>query len=106
MPFNITPELVRQLMEQNAALLKQNEELPLSTGTIKNMVTRCAASLTDTYERIRCQMTRLGLLHCDETGTRVDGKTWWVQSIKSDRQVGKIQGISLHVYKGSLCQLR
>lgn len=54
--------------------------IPLSTGTIKNMVTRCAEALTDTYERIRCQMIRLGLLHCDETGTRVDGKTWWVHN--------------------------
>ena len=25
-------------------------------------------------------MIRLGLLHCDETGTRVDGKTWWVHN--------------------------
>ena len=54
--------------------------IPLSTGTIKNMVTRCAESLTDTYERIRQQMIRLGLIHCDETGTRVDGKTWWVHN--------------------------
>ena len=54
--------------------------IPLSTGTIKNMVTRCAESLTDTYEKIRQQMIQLGLLHCDETGTRVDGKTWWVHN--------------------------
>lgn len=54
--------------------------IPLSTGTIKNMVTRCAETLTDTYERIRQQMIRLGLIHCDETGTRIDGKTWWVHN--------------------------
>lgn len=52
--------------------------IPLATGTIKNMVTRCAGLLSDTYEKIRSQMIALGLLHCDETGTRVDGKTWWV----------------------------
>ena len=52
--------------------------IPLATGTIKNMVTRCADSLGSTYEKIRLSMIALGLFHCDETGTRVDGKTWWV----------------------------
>lgn len=51
--------------------------IPLATGTIKNMVTRCAEALKDTYERIRLKMITLGLVHCDETGTRVDGKTCW-----------------------------
>lgn len=58
--------------------------IPLATGTIKNMVSRCAESLKDTYERIRLTMTALGLLHCDETGTRVDGKTCWVH-VASDQ---------------------
>ena len=49
--------------------------IPLATGTIKNMVTRCADSLKETNERIRRRMTTLGLIHCDETGSRVDGKT-------------------------------
>ena len=52
--------------------------IPLATGTIKNMVTRCAESLKDTYERIRLKMIMLGLIHCDETGSRVGGKTCWV----------------------------
>ena len=52
--------------------------IPLATGTIKNMVTRCAELLKDTYERIRLKMIMLGLIHCDETGSRVDGKTCWV----------------------------
>ena len=58
--------------------------IPLATGTIKNMVTRCAESLKDTYERIRLTMISLGLLHCDETGGRIDGKTWWVH-VASDQ---------------------
>ena len=52
--------------------------IPLATGTIKNMVTRCAESLKDTYERIRLTTIMLGLIHCDETGSRIDGKTCWV----------------------------
>ena len=58
--------------------------IPLATGTIKNMVTRCAESLKDTYERIRLKMIMLGLIHCDETGSRVDGKTCWVH-VASDQ---------------------
>ena len=52
--------------------------IPLATGTIKNMVTRCADSLKGTYEKIRQMMVCAGLIHCDETGARIDGKTWWV----------------------------
>jgi len=55
--------------------------IPLSTGTIKNMVTRCADVLKPTYERIHDIMVTLDLVHCDETGTRVDGKTWWVHDV-------------------------
>ena len=58
--------------------------IPLATGTIKNMVTRCAESLKDTYEQIRLKMITLGLIHCDETGSRVDGKTCWVH-VASDQ---------------------
>lgn len=54
--------------------------IPLATGTIKNMVTRFSGLLSETYDRIRKQMILLGLIHCDETGTRVDGKTWWVHN--------------------------
>lgn len=48
------------------------------------MVTRCADSLTDTHEKICQHMTTLALLHCDETGTRTEGKTWWIHNA-SDR---------------------
>ncbi len=34
MPVNITVELVQQLMEQNASLLKQNEQL---TATVREL---------------------------------------------------------------------
>lgn len=71
-------------IDRTHEILSSVFNIPLSTGTIKNMVTRCTDSLKDTYERIRRQMIGLGLIHCDETGTRVDGKTWWVHNA-SDR---------------------
>lgn len=56
----------------------------LATGTIKNMVTRCAESRKATYEQIRLKMITLGVIHCDETGSRIDGKTCWVH-VASDQ---------------------
>jgi len=54
--------------------------IPLSTGTISNMVGRCADALTGTVELIRQKMAASGLGHFDETGTRVNGKTIWVHN--------------------------
>ncbi len=54
--------------------------IPLATRTIKSMVARCADTLKGTHEKIRQIMIELGVFHCDETGTRVDGKTWWVHN--------------------------
>lgn len=55
-------------------------DIPLSTGTIKNMVIRFARTISDPCERIRKTVADLGLIHCDETGSRVDGKTCWVHN--------------------------
>jgi len=54
--------------------------IPLSTGTVKNMVTRCAEKVKPTIEMIRQKLSDSYLIHCDETGTRVDGKTNWVHN--------------------------
>ncbi len=52
--------------------------IPLSTGVIATMVSRCADAVSDVVETIRRKVADSGLAHFDETGTRVDGKTWWV----------------------------
>jgi len=72
--------------------------IPLATGTIKNMVTRCAESVKPAYEKIHQIMCALGLIHCDETGTRMDGKTWWVHNA-SDRDYTYL---SIHSKRGRI----
>ena len=54
--------------------------IPIATGTISNMVKRCADSLSGTVNKIRQKMKDSALGHFDETGTRVDKKLWWVHN--------------------------
>jgi transposase len=54
--------------------------IPLSTGTVSNMVSRCANGLEWIAELIRDKTAASPIVHCDETGTRVDGKTMRVHS--------------------------
>lgn len=52
--------------------------IPIATGTIRNMVSRCASRVTDVVHKIKQKVIDSGLGHFDETGTRVDKKLWWV----------------------------
>lgn len=54
--------------------------IPLSTGVISNMVHRCADAVTDAVANIADKVKHSSLAHFDETGTRVDGKLWWVHN--------------------------
>ena len=81
-------QTIKELKEQLNKNSKNSSKPPSSDGlkkpAVKNMVTRCAGSLKDTYEQIRLKMITLGLIHCDETGSHVDGKTCWVH-VASDQ---------------------
>jgi transposase len=59
--------------------------IPISTGTISAMAGNCADGLTLITEKIQQKLTLSGLINCDETGTRVDGKTMWVHTAGNSR---------------------
>jgi len=59
--------------------------IPLSTGTVNNMVERCAHGLKGIVELIRGKLVGETVIHCDETGTRVDGKTMWVHDTSNTK---------------------
>jgi transposase len=59
--------------------------IPLSPGTIMNMVKRCANKLTDIIKVIRQEIVASELIHCDETGTKVNGKLEWVHNASNSK---------------------
>lgn len=59
-------------------ILSGGFNIPIATGTISNMVKRCADAVSETVNRIKQKVTESGLGHFDETGTRVGKKLWWV----------------------------
>ncbi len=58
--------------------------IPLSTGTIKNIVSRCAEKIKPALAAIRKKPSESPLVHCDETGTNIDGKMHWVHNVSNE----------------------
>lgn len=54
--------------------------LPLATGTINNIINRCAGRLTGVTENIRQKIIDSNVVHFDATGTRTAGKTSWTHT--------------------------
>lgn len=67
-------------VERIHEMLSSMFNIPLSTGTVANMVSRCAERLSSIVDAIGDKASASGLLHLDETGARVDGKTMWVHN--------------------------
>ena len=47
------------------------------------MVSRCAEKIKPALEIIRRKLSESPLVHCDETGTNVDGKLHWVHNVSN-----------------------
>ena len=65
-------------LSQIVAVFGQHLRLTLSAGGLMQMWHRLAGVLGPWYEQIHRHCLDAGVLHADETGWRVDGKTWWL----------------------------
>ncbi|MDT3701272.1 MAG: IS66 family transposase [Thermincola sp.] len=61
-----------------AAISKTMLGISASPGTLVNIIQDCHVRLADAEEAIKKQLLNAGLLHFDETGTRVDGQNNWI----------------------------
>jgi transposase len=71
-------------------------DVPISTGTIAGMVSNCAEKVTPSVEEIKEAVSREPLIHNDETGIRVDKKTFWAHVASTD----KLTHIDVHEKRG------
>ena len=67
----VSIDRVRQFMEGVIGI-------QLSTGTIKNKLVNLRESIKTSVEWIKEKVKQLLLLHCDETGWRVEGLLYWL----------------------------
>lgn len=51
--------------------------IPIATGTISNMVKRCATKVNSAWLQIKELVTEDTIAHFDETGVRAEGKLYW-----------------------------
>ena len=69
--------------ERIHVILSSLMDIQLSTGTLVNMVARCADKVGPTLLDIQKLLTQNAINHYDETGIRVHGRIYWVHNSSS-----------------------
>ena len=59
-------------------LFAQVFSLPLSQGTVGNILERTALKCQGVYEQIKTQIAKSQVVGSDETGAKVNGDKWWI----------------------------
>ena len=68
-----------------AQISKEVLGIPVSQGTLVNIVHKCGRSLKDSLSNIKDQLKHSSVVHFDETGTRVKGKNQWLHSAGNEQ---------------------
>jgi len=56
---------------------------PISEGTLLATNHACSEALADTEQEIKQGLLNSPVIHCDETGSRVGGKTYWLHTVST-----------------------
>jgi transposase len=67
-------------VDKTRELLSSLLDMPVSTGTVFNIVNRCAENSGTTLEYIAESLKKSKILHVDETGVRTEGKNYWLHT--------------------------
>ena len=59
-------------------MFSQVFSLPLSEGTVDNILQRVALKCEVVYEHIKAEISKSSVIGSDETGAKVNGKKWWI----------------------------
>jgi len=59
-------------------MFNQVFSLPLSEGTIENMLNKVADKCQIVYEKIKTDISQSAVVGADETGVKVSGEKWWI----------------------------
>lgn len=67
LPFHRTSDVFREVFE-----------CEVSEGTLYNARHKCFEQLAPVEQQIKAKIEAATVIHCDETGLRVNGKLWWL----------------------------
>jgi transposase len=67
-------------VDKTTKLLSSLLDMPISTGTVANIVARCAKNSESTLDYIAESLKKSKILHVDETGVRTEGKMYWLHT--------------------------
>jgi transposase len=66
--------------DRTCELLNDFFGCPISEGTPANIIAQSHTLAADPVEKIKALVQQAAVAHFDETGSRVDGKLWWLHS--------------------------
>lgn len=62
---------------QITSFFKEVADIPLSEGTVANLLSRCGKAAENGVEFIKKQIELTPVVGADETGTKINGKSGW-----------------------------
>ena len=83
--------------ERTCELLNDFFGCPMSEGTLANIIAQSHTLAADPVEKIKELIGQAAVAHFDETGSRVDGKLWWLHSAST----AQATYYSIHRKRGS-----